>query len=129
MAYIPINVPPHPGAEPGAQATAEAWTRYINLLTLHQNAIIANQRAQYEDACAAANASHVEAIAAFPAAFAPTIDKVMAAWAAHDAALDRLTAALGSLPAVGGGSGSAEGLTASHVQLVAGLAAAIRPTP
>lgn len=62
MAYTPINVPPHPGAEPGTQATAEVWNRYLSLLGLHQAAIIANQKAQYEDACVQAQLAMADAL-------------------------------------------------------------------
>jgi soluble lytic murein transglycosylase-like protein len=66
---MPINVPHHPGEQPAANAPAELWTRYVNLLSLHQNAIIANQRSANEAACAAAQADLAAAQRAATAAF------------------------------------------------------------
>lgn len=57
MAYTPINVPPHPGQEPAPTATAEVWSRYLSLLSLHQVASIANLRGSGDDALAESHAA------------------------------------------------------------------------
>ena len=98
------------------------------------------ERMAREDACAAATSAlaeaqraQAEAQRAGPASYGPTLDRLIAAWGAHDATLDRLTVALGSIlvsGSIGGaGGGSSEGLTAADVGIVQGLAAALKSTP
>jgi hypothetical protein len=63
------------------------------------------------------------------AAWAPTIDKTLAAWTAHDGALDRLTAALAELPQVGGGSGGGGISSADFVAILTSLLKALSGKP
>jgi hypothetical protein len=118
----PFTLPPHPGnppPEPPSAANEVAWRVYTNLLTLHVNASIAALKHDDEVKMRELKAGLPEALAG---AFDDTVSKLEGVFAAHDAALDRLTTALGGLPSVGGGSGTGEdrGVTQEDVAIFAG---------
>ena len=129
LPYAPL--PPVPSAPP-AGATAAQRQAFDDAMELYRAAVAAMQ-ATAQANTAEAIAGTIEAqIVTGPAGFAPIVDRFLATWAAHDAALDRLSAALGSVVvsgSIGGAGGGAEGLTAADVGIVQGLAAALKSAP
>ena len=120
-----VALPAFPAA-PAEGATAAQRLAFTDAMDRYRAAVSLMQ--------ATAQANTAEAMAALteaqvvtgPAGFAPIVDRILTAWAQHDAALDRLSAALGTV-----GSGAtgvrSEGLTAADVGIVQGLAAALKP--
>lgn len=111
MPVPPMALPPLP-AYP-AQGTDVQRSDWLRLADLYQR-----------------EAQRLTCWQARPAAsMGPTVEAVLAAWAAHDAALDRLTAVLGALQlptSIGGGGGGDEGLTMKDVAVVKGVAEALK---
>lgn len=109
MPVAPIVLPKlgeYPAA--GTDAAKDQWLRLADL-TVREAQRATSWAASTTSAAAtlalaAANAGMAEQSGSNTAALSPLIEQVVGQWAAHDAALDRLTAALAGLPQVGGGA-------------------------
>jgi hypothetical protein len=105
-----------------ADGTPAARAEWVSLAQLH----VQRANVQAVEALAEANAAAAAAPGSLLAAAGPTFDRIIEQWAAHDAALDRLTQALSGLNVPAAGS-TGESLTPGGVAILKGVLDAVRP--